>query len=386
MITYVFFWATSLFSGLLIRGRIATHIFFILVFLFVGLRLETGFDWPVYKSIHQIFQESFTLTDVVLVSAFYGQEMGFLFSLGFTSYYFQSLEMFQAIVTILLLWSTAFLARTAGVQKLAMVIAIMMTYLMWSVGFSTLRQSMAISFFNFGLAFFMRKQRFSGVAFFIAAVSFQMSSLIYIAAFILSRLLWRKNRPLRLRTFLIAAIGATAVLPIAMQAISMVSVIAAEKLEYYLALAPTMRFGLFEIFFALFFAAATFMVSSRMSRSSDEDAQGNDIPRLIMLLAAIGISTTFFAVMRDRISYEVFLLASIYLMTPGVRYRYYFVIFFVCFGLLHTSMSIFPYPARIAFEPYQNVIISYVFDQPSTGPERNGAFMEIHEDMMEVQH
>lgn len=384
MSTYVFFWATSLLSGLLIRRRLTTNFFLLFIFLFVGLRFETGFDWPVYKRIHETFMDSFSLAEVVVVSAFSGQEVGFIFALGLFSYYLQSFEAFQALVTILLLWSTVFLARAVNVQKVAMVIAIALAYLMWSVGFSTLRQSMAISFFNFGLAYSIKRKRIPGIAFFTASILFQVSSMIYIAAFLASRYIWSTSRPPKLRTFLISAIGAAALLPFALQAASMASSIAAEKIAYYLQSGMAIRFGLFEIIFIAFFLAVAVLASIRMSSPANETSGVNDLRRLIMFLSAIGISSTFFPVMRDRVSYEVFLLISIYLMAPGVRHRWHFTAFFTLFGLLNSVISIFPYPNRLAFEPYQNVVLSNVLGQESTGSERNEIFMEIHIERMEA--
>ncbi len=378
---YALFWSASLLSGLTIRGRIATNLFLFVVFLFVGLRLDTGFDWPVYKAIYEDFQYDFSLVKLALYSQLYGQEPGFLFFLGLSSQYFPSYEIFQAIVTIALLWSTVLLSRTVGVKKVALVVAIAMTYLLWSVGFSTLRQSMAISFFNFGLVYFLRRKNAWGALFFAVAILFQLSSVVYIAAFGAARYFWRTKKPPPLRTFLIATVGAALLMPVAMQVMSLVSPLAAAKLEFYLELSGGLKFGTLDLIFLIFFGVAAVLVSRGMVKPGSESPYANEIRRMIMVLSAIGASSTFLSVLRDRVSYELFLLVSICLMLPGLRYRWQFVGFFVSFGLANSVINIFPYPMHLAFAPYQNVVINYVLEKPSTGPDRSANFTETLADM-----
>jgi len=378
---YVFFWLASLSSGLFIERRLTTNIFLFAVFLFVGLRLETGFDWPVYKEIYTAFAQDFSLFNVAVYVLKYGQEPGFLFLLGISAQYLPSFEVFQALVTIALLWSTVFLAQAVGVRKTALVVAITMTYLMLPVGFSTLRQSMAISFFNFGLAFFLRRKSIFGVPCFLLATLFQMSSLVYIAAFAAARLLGRSRRPPPLWVFLLATVGANLLAPVGVTLISLASPFAALKLEYYLEFASALQLGPLDLIFLAFFAICAVMTSRFMVMPGPKYPYSNELRHLIMVLSAFGASSTFLSVLRDRVSNELFLLVSVFLVIPGLRWRWIFVGFFIGFGLSNSVHDFFPYPRYLAFAPYQNVVVSYLLGQPSTGRDRTGNFMEILDEM-----
>lgn len=381
MAIYVLFWFASLSFGLFIERRLTTNIFLFVVFLFIGLRLETGFDWPVYKEIYATFQQDFSLANVAVYVLKYGQEPGFLFLLGLSSQYLPSFEVFQALVTIALLWSTVFLAQAVGVRKTALVVAIAMTYLMLPVGFSTLRQSMAISFFNFGLAHFLRRKNAWGALFFVLATLFQLSSLVYIAAFGAARYLWRTKRPPRLWTFLLATACAAVLAPVAIQAISLVSHFAALKLEFYLQFASTLQLRPLDLIFLAFFATCAVMSSRVMVLPGMEFPYSNELRHLIMVLSAFGATSIFLTVLRDRLANELFLLVSVFLVMPGLRFRWFFVGFFISFGMFNSVIDFFPYPRYLAFVPYQNVVISYLLGQPSTGRDRTGNFMEILDEM-----
>ena len=381
MAIYIFFWFASLSFGLFIERRLTTNIFLFAVFLFVGLRLETGFDWPVYKEIYATFQQDFSLLNVAVYVLKYGQEPGFLFLLGLSSQYLPNFEVFQALVTIALLWSTVFLAQAVGVRKTALVVAIAMTYLMLPVGFSTLRQSMAISFVNFGLAHFLRRKNARGALFFVLAALFQLSSLVYIAAFGAARFLGRTKQPPPLRTFLIATAGAAVLAPVAIQAISLVSRFAALKLEFYLEFSGTLQLSQLDLIFFVFFGACAVLSARVMVIPGTESPYSNELRQLIMVLSAFGASSNFLTVLRDRVSNELFLLVSILLIMPGVRFRWFFVGFFITFGLFNSVIDFFPYPRYLAFAPYQNVVVSYLLGQESTGHDRSGNFMEILDEM-----
>ena len=363
-------------SGALIRRKISMYAFVFVVFLFVGLRLDTGFDWPAYKEIYTNFQQEFYVSDVPIYSLIYQQEVGSILLLGLSAQYFPNYEFFQAIVTFLFLWSMVSLSNSVGSRMVALAIALSFVYLLWSVGFSTIRQSIAISFFNFGLAQFIRGRRVYGMILYAAAPLFQLSAVAYIAAHFLSGYLLRKKGFPRFRSFMAATIVTAALMPLAIDGIIMASSLAAFKLEHYLARGETIYFGVSQISFVLFFSASALIASIDGDKESPGTAKLIAIRRLIIILSAFGISCTFFSVARDRLSYEVFILVSVLIAAPGVRYRLYFMAFFVFFGAFTTVISIFQYPHRTAFDPYQNVIISYIFDIPSTGLERSRSFIE----------
>jgi hypothetical protein len=375
MLVYTLFFAGTIFSGLVIRTRLATAFFLIAVFVFVGLRLDTGFDWPVYKQMYNQFLTGFSLNKVFEISLFYWQEPGFVLLLGLTTALTGSYVVLQAIVTLLFLWSTVRLSRELGIRKVALVIGVAMAFLMWSVGFSTLRQSIAISLFNFGLVYCLRGRHGLGWSLFASSLLFQLSAVMYIAAYFIARAMYRISlRPSFLRYPLIAVITMLTFSTVAGIA-SIISPFAAAKLEVYLETGSIFRLGQIELMFLIFTTLTAALASSAMTIHSRMTYQTRQIQYFIIVLAGIGAGVSFVAVMRDRISYELFLVASIYLISGVTQFRHQFLAALTVFALLNTSLFVFRYPTRLAFIPYQNVVTHTVFGWENTGPTRSDMFL-----------
>ena len=61
MYMYFVFWMLSLLTASYFRSKTAQIFFVVAIFVFVGLRFETAFDWPTYKDGFEALQVNFSL-------------------------------------------------------------------------------------------------------------------------------------------------------------------------------------------------------------------------------------------------------------------------------------------------------------------------------------
>lgn len=380
MITYLIFYTFTLGAGLLVRRKVTTWIFLFIVFLFIGLRKDTGFDWIVYQDVFEGLAEDFSSESLAYFIVLYRQELGFLFFTGVLGQLIPNYEFYQATITLLLIWSTVMFSRSVGVTKVPMVIALIMSYLLWSVAFSTLRQSLAISIFNFGLAFFLSGKKYRGAGFFAIAPFLHTSAIIYITTYIAAWFLYRKQRPPKIRSFALAVLASSLSGPFLIQIASSISSSVALRVQWYQSF--EFSIGMLEIVFPLFFLFCALIASKKMTRMSEVDEAGIKLRQILLVMAAIGASSVVFPIVRDRVSYEVFILASICVMMPGMRYRRYFIGGLASFGIFISSINIFPSPNNLVFIPYQNVITQALTGSESTGGARMQEFMSRFDENM----
>jgi len=324
--------------------------------------------------------EDFSPESFAYFSFLYRQELVFLFFTGALGRLVPNYEFYQATIAALLIWSTVTLTRAVGVTKVPMVIALIMTYLLWSVAFSTLRQSLAISIFNFGLAFLLKGKKYRGAGLFAIAPFLHTSSIIYIITYLATWFLYRGQKPPRIRSFILVVVASGLSAPFLIQIASSVSSSVASRVEWYQSFEFSV--GMLEIFFILFFLLCALLASKKMTRMSEIDEAGIKLRQVLLIMAAVGASSVVFPIVRDRVSYEVFILASICLMMPGMRYRRYFIGALASFGIFISSINMFPFPNSLVFIPYQNVITQALTGSESTGRARNQEFMSRFNEIM----
>ena len=168
--------------------------------------------------------------------------------------------------------------------------------------------------------------------------------------------------------------------PFLIQIASSVSSSVASRVEWYQSFEFSV--GMLEIFFILFFLLCALLASKKMTRMSEIDEAGIKLRQVLLIMAAVGASSVVFPIVRDRVSYEVFILASICLMMPGMRYRRYFIGALASFGIFISSINMFPFPNSLVFIPYQNVITQALTGSESTGRARNQEFMSRFNEIM----
>lgn len=353
------------------RTRMAKALFFFGVVFFVSFRFETGFDWPVYKAIFEAFQSQFTVTQLIFYQFVYSQEAGFLLLTGIFASFLPNYEAFQALVSLVFLVSIWRLSLTVGVKNVAMVFALVFSYLLLTVGFSTVRQSLAIAVFNFGLIAVLSSRRWLGAFLFALSVTIQVSASIYIAAFVIVRAFLAFNRVPKFGAMIgiivSILIGLFGVLPTVASFVPFL----ADRFSYYTeAFSDLSGFGLWGVFFFVAFISISAHVSYFPRNSPDSFIKDMVLRSMIVVLCAFSLATEFFPIIRDRASYEMWILYSVLLAKGGLRFKWEARLVAFSFGMVFTFLNVLSHPGRLAFVPYQNLVACHFSQCEGSGIDR----------------
>lgn len=379
MLIYIIAFILMFAFGTFVRSRLATTLFFLCVFSFVSLRFETGFDWPVYKSIFQDFQGDFELSQLLAYQYRYSQEAGFLLFAGFFASLIPNYEVFQAAISLLFLISIWRLSLAVGVNRLAMVLALALSYLILTVGFSTVRQSMAIAVFNFGLIAMLSNRRLLGISLFALSVTVQMSAIIYIAAFAIARAFLAFNRTPKMGALIALVVGMLtafyAILPIAANYLPFLS----ERYVYYTEHFANLLsgIGLWGAGFFIVFLCIAAHVSYPFQDSDDSARKTITLQSMIVVLCAISLSSEHFTIIRDRASYEMWILYSILLVKGRLRFRWGARLAAFSFGAFFTFLNVLSHPGRLVFIPYENAIGCFLSNCEGSGIDRQQQMTDV---------
>ncbi len=370
MLIYVGCYIAMFLTAPFIRRPATTFVFIASLFLFIAFRSETGFDWPVYTLIFREFADSFSIQKVFLYQILYNQEPGFLLTMGVFANILPSYQVAQVIFSALLFGSILSLCRAFKVTNLALVFALILSYLMLTVGFSTIRQSLAMSFFNFGLASYVNRRRWRSYLLFLLAVNFQFSALVYVISVFSGTALSRLRGGTGFVTFALMALGMVSILTLTLQILSIISPYVADKIDFYINTRQTAGPGLAG---AMLFVTFLMIGTHTAAFTRDRAVQPPDIVLLramILILAAVCLATTFVAVIRDRASYELWVLYSLYLGTRFPQLKWLARGSAFAFGAIFSFFVVFTYPGVLAFVPYQNSLTLFLENKESSGATR----------------
>lgn len=374
MTIYLIFWLFALGLASSIKSNGMQIAFCVLVFIFVGLRFETGFDWPVYKNAFEIIQVDFSLDRILIFSQIFQVELGWLFITGIVGQVFPEYEFLQAIVTIAFLTSTFKLSRVLGVRNVALAIAIAASFLLLTLMFSTIRQCLALSIFNFAIVAALNKRWKLMVMLSIAAVSIHISTIFYIVA-----LIYAIARPQKLPTpstvvlLVVAGIGCILAIPLVS---NYLPAFAANRVILYDLAGPIQGITLWRIYFL--FLGAWIAVYALAAGPKGQNATTNVIfhRRIIVALAVMCMCTFSLDIVRDRISYEMFLVFSIYLARDGIPMPLVVRSGTVVLGLFFSIVNILSPTNRIVFTPYQNSAVVVLTGDRGDARFRQDAFSQ----------
>jgi len=180
-------WASA-FSEYILKKKHAIYFSIIIAYFFTAFRFETGNDWPMYARIFDnvspIFSSS--INELLINAKTFNKELLFVL---YNSVMKQVWGEFQVIivVTTTLYFFTFFKFLEAIKAQRATVFAASFSWLIFSLYFSTLSQSMAISFF---LLFWVSRINLQNRMAFVwaaLAILFQVSSIIYFIVYLLSK-------------------------------------------------------------------------------------------------------------------------------------------------------------------------------------------------------
>jgi hypothetical protein len=368
MTIYLIFWLATLVFASFIKGKWAQFAFGIAIFVFVGLRYETGFDWHIYKRAFEILAVDPSLEAIVVFSQAFQVELGWLAVMSLVGQVFPEYEFLQAIVSLTFLVSTFKLSRVLGVENAALAIAIAASFILLTLMFSTTRQCFALSIFNFAVIAALNKRWLLMTLLSAFAMSIHVSTIIYIAAMI-----YAVARPSRLPTSAGVAIMSIVGIGLILAIPSMVNYLPdllASRVTWY---GLDQSFQIISLWYVYFLILGAFIAGYALVAGPKAEYPDDRITfhrRLVIALAVMCMCTYSLDVIRDRISYEMFLLFSIYIAREDLPARLATRSVAVILGLLFSMLNIFAPENRIVFLPYQNYLVVVLTGEKGDGPAR----------------
>jgi hypothetical protein len=103
----------------------------------------------------------------------------------------------------------------------------------------------------------------------------------------------------------------------------------------------------------------------------------NEFLGLIVALSALAVGSYFFSVLRERISYELLLLFSIFLSTRFANSRIIVAAVIIVFGFISQIKMYFQDPFDLAFVPYQNLVVLWLTGSEPSSDARSQIFLDI---------
>ena len=381
MLLYLAFWFATLLLTLP-GGKLLQALSVVIIVLFIGFRYETGFDWPFYQDMYLNLSLDYVLSDWVYNYNLYGVELGFLFLVGNTAPVI-GFEYFQAFVAVFFIYSTMMLARTVGHKNPALALAVCLTYLLLTLVFSTIRQCLAISLFNIGVAvylqsYFSRTVRIWTVAvFFALATSIQNSALIYCMAFCYCSINLSQTAKRFLVILLVLLMIPAVIYPEIVS--GLIESRAAAKIQFY----SEVNSGLFNSVNAYYLILLAFISLGLLYAIPRSQISKLDrLEKLVSfarVLLVINILCIPFAIARDRISYELFIVASILFTHQFAKLKLIFPTGLITLGVFWSSFGTLYQYTGIVFIPYQNYLVYSLMDIPSDGRRRQEQFFEQYD-------
>tara|TARA_R100000789_G_C2972625_1_gene141190 strand:- start:94 stop:750 length:657 start_codon:yes stop_codon:yes gene_type:complete len=210
----------------------------------------------------------------------------------------------------------------------------------------------------------------------LAAMS-QFSSLLYFAGFLVSRssMSSRLFKPIPYSFFSLMFMLS---LPFLIELIAMAVPFVESKIAFYRGLAFSSYFGIMTTGMLILVYLIGLMTAYLLKRQSNApDGLPIEFLCLISALSAIAVGSFFFSVLRERISYEVLLLFSIFLSTRFVKSRITVAAAIIGFGLIVQTKLYFQDPFDLAFVPYQNGVALWLTGSESTGEARSQLYLDI---------
>jgi len=377
MIVYSVFWLVIICAGLCARRNQSVLAIYLVAFFFIGLRMETGFDWLVYKDVFDRFADGFSWEKIALIQLQYSQETGFLFLVGLLAQLIPNYEVIQAIFTLFFLYSFFKLASEIPGSRPALALAVFLSFFLLSVGLSTVRQALAMSLFNMGLYYFFRgRSPLYIYSFFIFATFIHVSAAAYIIIFIAARMY--KKLIGRIGIFSHVALSGALFFALPLVFFTTLAMFPnfSSRAAYYEGITLTNNINLFSIAFAAVMLLTGFVATQKRQTSSEALEKFIILGNMTAIFSSVTFASIFFLTLRDRLAYELIVLFSIYVSTHLSLKNFLSMGVVTIFGLFYQFAILRP-PRDLAFVPYQNSLILFISGSESTGVQRSSQYMEI---------
>ncbi|WP_189641163.1 EpsG family protein, partial [Paramylibacter ulvae] len=265
------------------------------------------------------------------------------------------------------------LGRALGTRNIVAAMIVVHLFVLFTLEFSTVRQLLATSLFNFALASYFNKQRIPLILF-VASVLVQVSAAVYVIAFLFAigapRKIWL--------TTIVASAGALALNSISFlpYVLNFLPSFASVKLEYYFNDRDYSYNTLEQVFFAVFFIIVVLFANFAQSKVTKTDAikqkfSSTDIAlKLVLFLTLVSLAMFFVNTVRNRMLYELIILVSLIAFIPNLKYARYMRLVLFSFGGVYLAVSMTK-SLSYMYVPYQNYIFYSVLGYESDGEERH---------------
>lgn len=349
--------------------RLRTGTVVVLSFLFVGFRYQTGFDWSYYETLydHILQTEFFSLSELLASQSLVASvEPGFVLTTFLASRLFPQFEFVAALYTLVLLLSIGKLGSVLGVKNIGMALLFIHLPLLFTLEFSTVRQSLAIAMFNFGLAYYFEKRRGLSIFFFGLSPLFQISGIMYLAVFFMAIGSRRASRTVFIG--LIATLIVFSTPPMLLKLGSFLPPDIGAKLDWYVT-ERAKGGGLIDLGTAFLLLLPTTLITLNLLRKKTHPHDAVTIFRIVALMSVIALAFVGEQTIRNRLMYEIVILLSllsfsrIYPVIPHMRKV------LLSFGLIMLALYLFQ-SSRIMYMPYQNFLVWKALGLQSTAEER----------------
>jgi hypothetical protein len=378
MIVYFLFWASTIFLAA-VGGNPPRLLSLAIMVFFVALRYETGFDWPFYKDLHNDLSFDYVLNDLSYFYSYYGIEIGFLLLAG-TFAKLTNYEAFQFFNTIIFFYSVHRLSKSVGHKNSTYVLSLCLSFLLLTLVFSTIRQCLAVSLFNIGISIYYERldsknRKFWLVGLLLAlSCSIQASALIYCLCFVYSNLKIHKTVR-NLSLFLISSLLLfTLFNPVLIEGLLGARIDA--KVKFYSEVNSGLlnQINVFYLTLLLFaLAGLKFAIPQQLIMNSKPIAQLLKFAKVLLIINFVFIPSS---IVRDRISYELFIVLCILLSHQASQSKLIFQSGLVVIGVLFSGYSVLFQYTGIVFIPYQNYFVSSMLEIQSDGKLRQEKFFQ----------
>lgn len=379
LIVFTIVWLSA-FADYVFKNKFAFYVAIIVTYFFTAFRFETGHDWPIYLQIFESTKPIFSssLQDLILTSKAYNKEFAFILYNAVLKQIWGEFQVIIVITTSLYYYSFFKFLKTVKAPRTA-VFAASYSWLVFSLYFSTLSQSLAISFFLLFWVSQIKQQNRWGIVWALTAILFQVSALMYFAIYFLAK----KTPPkkfllftwLALLVIVITRIDlAGAIIEVILSATSNIGLSnISNKIHYYLfergLILNTFDIA-FVILFTIVFGAWFLYKKNIMDNIIHKELYGFSI--YFILFQGLFINHVVF---RYRLLYVAFPILFIVIYSSyrhsktAIRFWVLLISFIISmtYGTLYLNK-----PSSITFIPYQNYIYLQLFGDLniSTGQER----------------
>ncbi len=360
------------------REKYSIFVLSIVTVVFLGLRFETGYDWPDYKNLFELTPSITTATmkEIFEISASELKEPLFVFFVSLLKEFgseFQILVVICAVIQVCVF--SGFLVFLK--ERPATVFAFSISWLIFTLYMSTLRQGLAVSFFLMFMVYMEVGNKKTAVFMLITSALFQYSAIAYLAVYIASKYV-RYNKAL-IGLFVVLVFASLAGVDFSVGFLEVVSKGGIEmvntKITYYLNEA-SIRANLVEKIYTFLFSIGMFWVLYFVRPSELDTTLIKRMYGMSLIFCVVGIFFYDFPLLRNRVQYLVLPFCYFFVVRYLARVRlnqrvFLFGVFFII-NLLYFYLFI-DKPSSVPFVPYQNYLVHVVTGEVGTGFDRYNA-------------